>query len=143
VLRGRFDYPTLKAQAISHARLHKPANILIEDAEVGTALVKELQNAGLSVIPVKPEHNKKIRMSIQSGKFANGRVFFPNQAPWLADLEAEIFAFPNARHDDQVDSISQALAHEMSEFPWDDRSLKGLSNFVSAFAMQRYLGFPF
>ena len=24
VLRGRFDYPTLKAQAISHARLHKP-----------------------------------------------------------------------------------------------------------------------
>jgi len=25
-------------------------------------------------------------------------------------LEAELFAFPNSRHDDQVDSISQALA---------------------------------
>lgn len=26
-------------------------------------------------------------------------------------LEAELFAFPNGRHDDQVDSISQALIH--------------------------------
>jgi hypothetical protein len=27
----------------------------------------------------------------------------------LADLESELFAFPGARHDDQCDSISQAL----------------------------------
>jgi predicted phage terminase large subunit-like protein len=132
VLRGRFDYPTLKAQAISLARLHKPDTILIEDAGVGTALVRELQNAGFSVIPVKPEHDKKIRMSIQSTKFQSGRVYWPNEAPWLPDLEAEVFTFPNARHDDQVDSISQALAHEMPEFIWNDRSLAGLSRFTSA-----------
>ena len=28
----------------------------------------------------------------------------------LPDLETELFSFPGARHDDQVDSISQALA---------------------------------
>ena len=44
-------------------------------APIGPALVRELQNAGLSVTPVKPKHDKKIRMSIQSGKFASGRVF--------------------------------------------------------------------
>ena len=76
VLRGRFDYPTLKAQAVSLAREHKPDKILIEDAGVGTALVTELQNVGLSVIAVKPEHDKKNCMSIQSGKFQSGRVFF-------------------------------------------------------------------
>jgi hypothetical protein len=27
----------------------------------------------------------------------------------LADLEAELFAFPGSKHDDQCDSISQAL----------------------------------
>jgi phage terminase large subunit-like protein len=32
-------------------------------------------------------------------------------APWLPILEAELFSFPGGRHDDQVDSISQALAH--------------------------------
>jgi hypothetical protein len=38
-------------------------------------------------------------------------VFFPKETPWLRDLEDELFAFPNDRHDDQVDSISQALGH--------------------------------
>ena len=132
VLRGRFDYPTLKAQAISHARLHKPDNILIEDSGVGTALIRELENAGFSVIPVKAEYDKKIRMAIQAAKFQGGRVYWPNEAPWLPDLEAEVFAFPNARHDDQIDSISQALAYEMPEFIWNEKSLAGLSRFNAA-----------
>jgi phage terminase large subunit-like protein len=54
--------------------------------------VSELKNAGHSAIGVKPEHNKLTRMSIQSAKFESGQVFFPNQAPWLADLEDELFA---------------------------------------------------
>jgi predicted phage terminase large subunit-like protein len=80
---------------MSLAREHKPDKILIEDAGVGTALVRELQNAGLEAIAVEPEHDKKTRMSIQSAKFQSGRVYWPNEAPWLADLEAEVFAFPN------------------------------------------------
>jgi phage terminase large subunit-like protein len=75
-----------------------------------------LPNAGYSVIAITPEHGKRTRMSIQSAKFESGRVFFPKQAPWLADLEAELFAFPNAPHDDIVDSISQALAYESTTF---------------------------
>jgi predicted phage terminase large subunit-like protein len=49
-------------------------------------------------------------MSAESAKFEAGLVYFPKHAPWLADLEAELFSFPGSRHDDQVDSISQALA---------------------------------
>ena len=33
----------------------------------------------------------------------------PERASWLADLEAELFAFPGGKYDDQCDSISQAL----------------------------------
>jgi predicted phage terminase large subunit-like protein len=134
VVRGRFNYPTLKARAASHARAHRANKILIEDTGVGTALITELQNAGLSAIAVKPEHNKLTRMSIQSAKFESGQVFFPNQAPWLDDLESELFAFPHARHDDQVDSISQALAHHLSGYCWDERSLRGLASFTAAIA---------
>jgi predicted phage terminase large subunit-like protein len=115
-LRGRFDYPTLKARVIAHAKVHKPYRILIEDTGVGTALVQELKGALFSAIPVKPEHDKVTRMSIQSGKFESGQVLFPKQASWLADLESELFAFPHGRHDDQVDSISQALAHGRSGY---------------------------
>ncbi len=116
VLRGRFDYPTLKERAISHAHTYKPKTVLVEDAGIGEALIDELKKAGFSAIPIKPVHDKRTRMSIQAGKFHSGRVFFPTKAPWLAELENELFAFPNGRHDDQVDSISQALAYEVSGY---------------------------
>jgi phage terminase large subunit-like protein len=39
-----------------------------------------------------------------------GVVHFREDAPWLDELMAELLGFPGVRHDDQVDSISQALA---------------------------------
>jgi len=134
VLRGRFDYPTLKARVVSHAKLHKSRTVLIEDAGVGTALVQDLKNASFSVVPIKPEYDKKIRMSIQSAKFESGRVFFPKQAAWLADLELELFAFPRGRHDDQVDSISQALGYKPAS-GWTAESLDGYCRFATLKAM--------
>jgi predicted phage terminase large subunit-like protein len=132
VLRGRFDYPTLKARAISHAEARKANTILVEDAGVGTALVAELQKVGLPAIAIKPEQDKRTRMSIQSSKFESGQVFFPNWASWLPDLEAELFAFPNSRHDDQVDALSQALAHEDTSYGWDENSLENLAGALFA-----------
>jgi phage terminase large subunit-like protein len=38
-----------------------------------------------------------------------GSVLFPSKAPWLSDFISELLAFPSGRHDDQVDSLSQAL----------------------------------
>jgi hypothetical protein len=78
-------------------------------------------------------------MSIQSGKFESGRVYFPHQASWLPELEAELFAFPGSRHDDQVDSISQALGHNIG-YLWDENSLAGLNKVLQGLAMDRYIG---
>ena len=123
VYRERVDYPTLKAQVISLAELHNAKVILIEDAGFGPALAKELQNQGLPVIAVKPELDKRIRMSIQSVKFEGGQIFLPKEAPWLADFESELFSFPGGRHDDQIDSVSQALAYEISKDFWTVEAL--------------------
>jgi predicted phage terminase large subunit-like protein len=139
VLRGRFDFPTLRTKVSEHAKLHKASHVLIEDTGFGTALIQELKTAHFSIIPVKPEYDKKIRMSIQSAKFESGRVFFPKEAPWLADLEAELFAFPSGRHDDQVDSISQALGHK-SPALWTKASLEGYSNLMTAFYWDAMFG---
>jgi predicted phage terminase large subunit-like protein len=139
VLRGRFEFPSLRTEVLKLANLHKPAHILIEDAGVGTALIQELKTADFSVIAVKPMYDKKIRMSIQSVKFSSGQVFFPKEAPWLADLEAELFAFPSGRHDDQVDSISQALGHKSPSL-WTNASLDGYSNLMNAFCQDAMFG---
>ena len=139
VLRDRFDFPTLRRKVSEQAKLHKASHILIEDAGVGTALVQELKTAHFSVIPVTPEYDKKIRMAIQSVKFENGQVFFPKEARWLADLEAELFAFPSGRHDDQVDSISQALGHRIPSH-WTNASLDGYSKLANALYQDAIFG---
>jgi predicted phage terminase large subunit-like protein len=51
-------------------------------------------------------------MAIQTGKFEAGQVLLPVRASWLATFEEELFAFPGSRYDDQIDSVSQALAHK-------------------------------
>jgi predicted phage terminase large subunit-like protein len=137
LIRGRWDYPTLLGRAIKHAADHRPNRIFVEDTGVGTGLITELKNERLPAIPVKPVHNKEVRMSVQSAKFESGHVFLLERASWLADLEAELFAFPNGRHDDQVDSISQALAHELASGIWSERELAGLRSFNLAMQQQR------
>jgi predicted phage terminase large subunit-like protein len=111
VERGRYDYPQLKQRALFLADLHRPDSILVEDTNTGSALIQELCRAGRPAIGVRPEGDKIARMSVQSAKFEAGLVHLPERAAWLADFEAELFAFPGSRHDDQIDSVSQALAH--------------------------------
>jgi|SRR5215211_539457 len=140
VMRGQFDYPLLKARAIEHARKHNPTKILVEDTGVGTALIPELKQAGFSAVAVKVEHSKQIRMAVQSAKFQSGQVYFPEEAPWLKELEAELFAFPASRHNDHVDSISQALAKETAQPLWTAKSLDGYVKVMEGLAFDQWLG---
>lgn len=112
VCRGKWDYPTLKEKVRLFARKHYPRIILIEDIGVGSGLIPEIREFGFNVDPVKPIQSKEPRASIQSAKFEGGRVCFPEREPWLSELEAELFAFPGSQHDDQVDSITQALGYQ-------------------------------
>jgi phage terminase large subunit-like protein len=58
------------------------------------------------VIAVKPERDKKTRMSVESAEFEAGQVYFPESACLLADLEAELFAF--RRHVTMIKSTASA-----------------------------------
>ena len=109
VWRQRVDYPALKANVQILARKFQARRILIEEAGAGIALIQEIKSKLSGVIAIKPQHDKASRMSVASSKIEAGEVVLPYDAPWLPDLEAELFAFPGARHDDQCDSISQAL----------------------------------
>ncbi len=112
VFRKRMNYPTLKAEALRLIDKYRPTEIVIEDAGVGTALAQELHGFGRTVILEKPSSDKESRMAVHSAKFEAKQVFFPESAAWLNDLLPELHSFPNGRHDDQVDSISQALSRE-------------------------------
>ena len=140
MLRDRFEYVDLIPRAIAHARIHRPKIILVEDIGIGTALLGELKKAGLPAQPaVKLPYDKKTRLLIQSPKFENGTVRLPRQAVWLADLEAELCGFPHTRHDDQVDSLSQALAYEPPAYEYynTDKVAEGFAKLYSGLAFQQ------
>ena len=115
--RGRYEYPRLRNMALTLAEAFKPHTILIEDASTGTALAQELREAGTyAVRPIAVERDKVGRLYVQQAKFEAGLVLFPQGASFLPALEAELLAFPQAKTDDQVDSISQALAYKLSGY---------------------------
>jgi predicted phage terminase large subunit-like protein len=117
VWRKRVDYPELKAAVQNLAFRFKAQRVLVEDAGAGTSLVQELRAKVSGIIAVRPERDKVSRMAVASAKFETGQVFLPEGASWLADFEAELFAFPGSRHDDQCDSVSQALFEKNVRFP--------------------------
>lgn len=119
VVRGRYDYPRLREMALTLADRHEPDVILIEDASTGTALAEDLQEHHRYAVQLVPvERDKEARLYVHQAKFEAGLVHFPKDAPWLRELENELLAFPVGKADDQVDSISQALAHRKSGYDW-------------------------
>ena len=86
--------------------------LLIEDRGSGTSLIQELKSEYIWCLEAyNPQQgsDKLVRLAKQSVKFENGRVYLPKQAPWLDEYIQEITGFPGTKHDDQVDSTSQAL----------------------------------
>jgi predicted phage terminase large subunit-like protein len=116
VTRGRYEYPRLKETALTLAERYKPDVILIEDASTGSPLAQELRLAGRPIRKVPIERDKVARLYVQQAKFENGQVLFPKGAHFLPALEAELLTFPQSKNDDQVDSISQALASTASKY---------------------------
>jgi predicted phage terminase large subunit-like protein len=118
VFRQRLNYPDLKRKVQELAKRERPYKILIEDKASGTQLIQDLKADGVFAITAyePPSGTDKImRLHAQTALFENGRVLLPSTAPWLADYVNELTSFPGTRHDDQVDSTTQALDHLRDE----------------------------
>ncbi len=140
VVRQKLTYPALRDMAMALAERHKPRHILIEDTMTGIALADELDRKLSAVKRIKPEGDKQVRLYVQQAKFEQGRVWFPKDAPWLRNFLDELLSFPESRHSDQVDSVSQALAYEGSGYTLDN--VEGLSNMVQNMYRGRIYGMP-
>ena len=74
------------------------------------------------IIPVNPKESKLARAHAVSPLFQAGNVYLPDPsiAPWVYDFIDELTKFPNAAHDDRVDSTTQALSQNMQQTTlWD------------------------
>ncbi len=109
VVRDRFEYPDLRNRVLELRAKWNAAYTLIEDKSSGQALIQELNRDGFGAIALTVEGDKAMRFVPQTAVIAQGRVYLPREAPWLADFIKEMLQFPGGKHDDQIDSVSQFL----------------------------------
>ena len=110
VFRERLEYPELLKAVRRLQKQWRADKVLIEKASSGIALLQDLRRENRAVfIARKPKGDKQERMLGQTGKLEAGGFFIPTSAPWLGAFKHEIEGFPNAKHDDQVDALSQFL----------------------------------
>ena len=113
VFRQKLSYPDLRHRVIGQALEYNADTILIEDKGSGSSLIQDLRLDTTQGVPypigITPEQDKITRMSSTSHKIEAQHVHLPASADWLDEFRAELMQFPNGRHDDQVDSLSQFL----------------------------------
>ncbi|HXA69595.1 MAG TPA: phage terminase large subunit [Stellaceae bacterium] len=110
LVRDRFEVPDLRREVMRLAREWGADQTVIEDTDIGRAIVQDLRRSGEASVVLRPvRFDKEARFLAQSARFESGQVHVPESTPWLATWLNELLAFPNGRHDDQVDSTSQAL----------------------------------
>ncbi len=114
--RDRLAYRDLLKRATYLHRKWKPDKIIIEKAASGYALIDDLRRSGLraAVRAYVPKLGKKERFEVAAAQIEEGRFALPVSAARLEEFVRECLAFPNARYDDQADSMTQFIDYEKS-----------------------------
>ena len=108
--KDRLEFPELKVKAMEMYREYEPDACIVEGKAAGMPLIFELRAAGVPVSEYTPSRgNDKIaRVNAVADLFASGVVWYPDTR-WAEEVVEEFASFPNASHDDLVDSSTQAL----------------------------------
>lgn len=111
-VRGRMDFPsTCVAIRNLTAKWPQTTGKYIEDKANGPAVISQLRKEIGGIIPVTPKDSKLARAHAVTPLIEAGDIALPDPtlAPWIGDLIEELAGFPNGAHDDQVDTLTQAL----------------------------------
>ena len=108
MLRERLEGPD--QPELMRRKFHewKPQLIGVESVSMGLTLYQQTVRDGLPVIKLKPDADKYTRAIPAAARYEAGTFYHLEGATWGRELEAELIAFPNGAHDDQVDVIAYA-----------------------------------
>lgn len=111
MMEEHLDFPsTVKAIRGMKAFYPRVGLILIEDKANGSAIIQVLRSKIPGIIAVIPDGGKEARVNAVSHAIESGNVYLPTDKPFTAGFIDECASFPNGKHDDAVDAMSQALA---------------------------------
>ena len=115
VIAVRMDYTRLVDQIEAAQTKWNAHLVLIEAGGIGQALVRRLRQQkregairAHSVL-ITPKGSKEERLMTAMEPLYSGKAMLPRAAPFMEGLRHEMVQFPNGKHDDRCDSLSQAL----------------------------------
>lgn len=101
---------TVKRIRLMKAKHYRLGAVYIEDKANGPAIINVLRNESISgVIPVRPDASKESRVQAVTFAIQAGNVYVP-RTEWGEKFIEQCAKFPNDKHDDMVDAMSQALS---------------------------------
>src|ERR1043165_1115752 len=108
--RNRCDFGELGRATKSFARRYRWAPIIIEEAAMGHALIRELTDKQrIRVEAITPRGSKVSRFRRHVAKILDGRIEINLEALFAPDFVDELVRFPRGRQTDQVDAFTQAM----------------------------------
>ncbi len=106
IIRDRIEAPNLIPILQSVYNKYQPSFIGIEKTGYQLAMVQLARREGLPVKELRADKDKVARAYPLSAKMEAGKIYFPRQKVWYANLERELLQFPASEHDDQVDALA-------------------------------------
>jgi predicted phage terminase large subunit-like protein len=117
MMRGKWEAPELEAMARAFWAKHKTVqtqgtlrSFNVEDKVSGTGLIQTLKREGIPIIGIKRNVDKITRAFDAAPLIESGNVIILRDVPHLTDFVAEASTFPNAAHDDMVDTAMSAIS---------------------------------
>ncbi|HEY5586723.1 MAG TPA: phage terminase large subunit [Ruminiclostridium sp.] len=131
IVRERMDLPTT-IRSIEQISAKYPNSWLklVEDKANGSAVIQMLQHKIPGMVGINPMGSKIARVQAILPHIEAGNVYLPSDANWVNDFVDECSSFPNGKHDDQVDSMSQALVRLISDYSTLITPLKKKTNWM-------------
>ena len=110
-VRGKYDFPELKAIALDQYKYWEPESIIVEAKATGQPLIHELRRMGIPVLDYVPSkgRDKHTRVNAVAPIFESGQVYYPHGEKFAEEVIEECAAFPHGEYDDYVDSTTQAM----------------------------------
>lgn len=88
---------------------------VVEDKANGPAIIDYLGKTIPGMIPFNPKGSKEDRALSVTPYFEAGNIYFPEFAPWKADLIDDLLRFPGNTYKDTVDATVQAILYLMKK----------------------------
>jgi predicted phage terminase large subunit-like protein len=116
---GKWDFvKTCHMILMARKSFPNTSTVLVEDKANGPAIISSLRKKVPGIVAITPDGGKYSRAYASTDYFEAGNIFFPDEriADWICTVKAELKMFPNAKNDDIVDSVSQAINYHYNKF---------------------------